>query len=109
MPEWLKSGSPEVVCKLDGSSREVTWEGRYINVGAGNSGESLEIAFPMTTRTVTERLGCTDYTLEIKGSTVVSVDPPGQKGAIYQRAHYRSDQESWRQVQRFVSNDEISW
>lgn len=109
VPEWIKSGSPDVICKLNGSARELAWQGRYISAGTAKSGDSLEITFPMTTRVVAERLGCVDYKLEIKGNTVISVDPPGQTGAIYQRAHYKADEEAWRKVQRFVPEDQISW
>jgi hypothetical protein len=109
VPEWIKSGSSDVICKLNGSARGLVWQGRYISAGTAKSGDSLEITFPMTTRVVAERLGCVDYKLEIKGNTVISVDPPGQTGAIYQRAHYKADEEAWRKVQRFVPEDQISW
>jgi hypothetical protein len=50
-----------------------------------------------------------NYALEIKGNTVVSIDPIGKNGAIYQRGHYKSDEETWRTVQRFVPEQTISW
>jgi hypothetical protein len=109
VPEWVKSESPQVVCKVNGSPRELAWEGRYVNVGAAKSGETIDLTFPITTRTVKETLGTVPYTLEIKGHTVVSVDPPGKYGALYKRAHYKSDQVSWRKTQRFAPEEPLNW
>lgn len=109
VPEWVKSGSPEVICKVNETPRGLSWEGRYVNVGATKSGETVDLTFPITTRTVTETLGTVAYTLEIKGNTVVSVDPPGKNAAIYERAHYKSAEAPRRKIQRFVPDAEISW
>jgi hypothetical protein len=109
VPEWVKSGSSEVVCKVNGAPRELTWERRYVNVGETKSDDKVDLAFPITTRTVTETLGTVSYRLEIKGNTVVSVNPPGKNGAIYERAYYRSTEAPWQRVQRFVPDEEISW
>ncbi len=46
VPEWVESGSPQVVCKVNGSPRELAWEGRYVNVGAAKPGETIELGFP---------------------------------------------------------------
>jgi hypothetical protein len=108
-PEWVESGSPQVVCQVNGSPRQLVWEGRYVNVGPTKSGETIDLTFPITTRTVKETLGTVRYTLEIKGNTVVSIDPPGKVGPLYERKQYRSDQVSWQKVQRFVPEEELSW
>jgi hypothetical protein len=108
-PEWVESGSPQMVCKVNGSSRELAWEGRYVNAGAAKAGETIELGFPIATRTVKETIGAARYSLEMRGNTVVSVDPPGKNGALYERKQYRSDQVSWRKAQRFVPDDQISW
>jgi hypothetical protein len=109
VPEWVESGSPQVLCKVNGSPRELAWEGRYVNVGAMKPGETIDLGFPITTRSVKETIGCVRYTLEIKGNTVVSIDPPGKNGALYKRNQYKSDQVSWRKVQRFVPEEPLSW
>ena len=109
VPEWVRSGSSEVICKVSGAPRELSWEGRYVNVGATKPGESVDLAFPIKMRTVTETIGTSRYTLEIKGNTVISVDPPGSNCALYQRAHYKSTEAPLRKVQRFVPDDEIHW
>jgi DUF1680 family protein len=109
VPQWVESGSPQVVCKVNGSLQELAWEGRYVNVGVTKSGETIDLSFPIATRTVKETIGAVPYTLEIKGNTVVSVDPPGKYGALYERAHYKRDQASWRKAQRFAPEEPLSW
>ena len=109
VPEWVESGNPQVEGKVNGSPRELAWEGRYVNFGAMKPGDSVDLAFPITTRTVQETIGAVRYTLEIKGSTVVSIDPRGNYGALYNRQQYKTDQVSWRKVQRFVPEDPPSW
>lgn len=109
VPEWIKSGSPEVVCKVKGTQRKLNWQGRYVNAGAAQSGEVIELSFPISTRTVRETIGTRNYTLEIKGNTVVSVDPPGSYAAIYQRTHYRAEEAPMRRIQRFIADAELAW
>jgi hypothetical protein len=109
VPQWVESGSPQVVCKVNGSARQLAWEGRYVNVGATKPGETVDLSFPITTRTVKETIGCVRYALEIKGNTVVSIDPPGNYGALYERKQYKSDQVPLRKVQRFAPDDQIMW
>jgi hypothetical protein len=109
MPEWIKSGGPDVTCKVGGTRRDVNWEGRYINTGGVESGGVVEVTFPIATRTVTETLGTTNYRLEIKGNTVVSIDPPGSYAAIYQRTQFRSNEAPSRRIQRFVADAELDW
>ena len=61
-------------------------------------------------RTVKEKIGPATYTLVLRGSTVVSIDPPGQHGPLYQdRGKYRKGQAEWRKVERFIPEEEIQW
>ena len=108
-PEWVESNSPQIVCKVNGVSRKLNWEGRYVNAGAGKAGDTLVVTFPIGERTVKEKLGDSVYTLVIKGNTVVSIDPPGKNGALYARANYRENQVRWRKASRFVPDEEIRW
>jgi hypothetical protein len=73
-------------------------------------GDKVSLAFPIAERTVKERIGPETYTLVVKGSTVVSIDPAGKNGPIYQgREKYRTSEVAWRQVKRFVPENEIVW
>ncbi len=109
VPEWVESGATTVAGKVNAKSRQLQWEGRYVSLGPGKAGDTVDLTFPIATRTVTETLGAVRYTMEIRGNTVISVDPSGKNGALYQRAHYKAPGAPWRTAQRFVPNPEISW
>ncbi len=109
VPEWISGGSGEVKVQANGKARAVRWQGRYVEVGPGLAGQTLTVTFPQPTRKVTAMLGGVSYKLELKGNTVISIDPPGKNGPLYQRAAYRGNQVLWRKVQRFVPEAEIVW
>ncbi|MBZ5562795.1 MAG: glycoside hydrolase family 127 protein [Acidobacteriia bacterium] len=109
VPEWIKSGSPEVRCEVNGAPRTIAWEGRYVSAGRGVPGDRLTLTFPIEERTVKETIGAVPYTLIIKGNTVVSIDPPGHYGALYERAEYRADRAPMVKVRRFVPDEQIVW
>jgi hypothetical protein len=68
------------------------------------------LTFPIAKRTVKERIGPENYTLVLKGSTVVSIDPLGKNGPLYaDRERYSSDEVQWRKLNRFVSDESVSW
>jgi hypothetical protein len=109
-PEWVEAQSPQVVCKVNGAPRSVHWEGRHVNIGAAMAGDALSVTFPIAEQTVKERIGPATYTLVVKGNTVVSIYPPGEIGPLYQdRQKYRKQEVQWRQVKRFVPEEEILW
>ena len=64
--------------------------------------------FPIGERTVQETIGGVSYKLEIRGNTVLSIDPPGRTGPLYERTYYRQPVK-WRKVDRFVPEREIAW
>ena len=47
--------------------------------GGGESGDTVKLTFPIAERTIKEKIGDRSYTLVVKGTTVVSIDPPGGK------------------------------
>ena len=108
MPEWVAAKSPQVVCEVNGLPRPITWQGRYIDVGQALPGERISIRFPISERTVRETIGAVSYKLEIRGNTVVSIDPRGQNGPLYERAYFRGPVQ-WREVDRFVPQHTIAW
>ena len=121
VPQWIKSGSDEVTCEVNGEPRRLTWDGRYVGAGEATPGDTVAVKFPISERTVgrrdridlrqsgTERIGGELYTLVIKGNTVVFIDPPGVNCPLYQRDHYRNDYVGWRKIERFVSSVRIDW
>lgn len=109
-PEWVKTGDPALTCNVNGKSRRANWEGRYINLGAVKPGDKIDLKFPISERTVKERIGNQDYTLVIKGNTVISIDPPGKNGPLYQdRRKYQGSDVAWKTVDRFVPDLDIRW
>lgn len=109
-PEWVKSGSDEIGCNVNGTKKPVRWQGRYLALGAAEPGQTLIVTFPISKRTVTERIGPEKYTLVLKGNTVISIDPPGKNGPLYaDREHYSNDQAQWTKLNRFVSDEPITF
>lgn len=109
VPEWVPGNSPAVSARSKSGIRQVTWEGRYVNLGAASPGEVLTVTFPIFIRRTTETIGNVRYTLEIKGNTVVSIDPPGKNGPLYQRSYYLASAAPIRKVERFVPEGPIRW
>ena len=101
-PEWIPSGEKGIVALLNGEQTDFSWKERYLDLGRVEQGKTVQIQFPIHERTVRERIGLDDYTLIVKGNTVVFIDPPGRNCPLFQREHYREDQVRWRKVVRFV-------
>ena len=101
MPEWIAGGSQQVSCTVNGRPRSLRWQGRYVEVGHAKPGDTITVKFPISERTVQETIGGISYKLEIRGNTVLSIDPPGRNGPLYERAYYRQPVK-WRKVDRFV-------
>jgi hypothetical protein len=108
-PEWVPNGSPEMAATRDGQPQKLSWVGRYLDAGPAKPGSTLVFTFPITTRTVKETIATAVYTLEIKGNTVVSMDPAGQNGPLYQRQYLRAGRAPARKVNRFVAESPIVW
>jgi hypothetical protein len=109
LPEWVPPGSPDVMCKFGKRSRAIRWSGRYVNVGAAKPGDKIRLSFPIVERTVQERMGGGDYTLSLKGNTVVAIDPPGKVCPLYERARYRQRQARMVELERFVATHALDF
>ena len=109
VPEWIETKSNEMVVTVDGKPRFFTWHGRYINFGSVKSGSTVQVKFPISERTVKETIGAVEYTLVVKGNTVVFIHPPGTNCPLYQRDHYRKNRVCWHKVERFVSNADLDY
>lgn len=107
--EWIKTGSDEIKVTVDGKSRKFKWQARYIDIGKAKQGNKIEIKFPISERKVKERIGTVDYTLVVKGNTVVFIHPSGKNGPLYQRDHLRDNNTRWKQMDRFVPAKQIDY
>jgi len=109
-PEWVRAQDPQLMCTVNGAPRSVRWNGRYVGIGTTKRGDVISVTFPIQERTVKERIGPATYTLVIKGNTVLSIDPPGRNGPLYQdREKYRNGEMPWYSVSRFAPEEEILW
>jgi DUF1680 family protein len=109
VPEWVEASGNSVVCRVNGKDARFDWSGRYIKVGALAPRDRVTMTFPISERTIKVTTLGVEYALVLRGSTVVSIDPPGKYCPYYQRANYREEMVKLRQVRRFVSDQEIAW
>jgi hypothetical protein len=107
IPEWVKPG--EAKCEVDGRSRQLSYGGRYADVGHVEKGKTAVLTFPISERTERRRIEGFDYTFVIRGNTGVHVDPAGKYLPLYQPAYFRSGRPMHRKVSRFVSRQDVSW
>ena len=109
IPEWIESNSPDVTCLVNNHPKEVTWNGRFVEIASINQGDTVILDFPIEEKTVTEMIGSVLYTLVIKGNEVVFIDPPGKIHPLYQRAHYRENNTRWKKVKRFAPDNHLNY
>ena len=76
IPDWTEA--EKTVCKVNEQARELKWDGRYAGVGDVKPGDLVALTFPIQERTVKEKMWGTDYTMIIKGNSVVFITPPGK-------------------------------
>ena len=108
-PQWVASGSAELVCRVNGSARSTDWQGRTVEVGAVGAGDRVELTFPIAEHTEEGLAGGVAYLIDVKGSTVVHMSPPGRQGPLYLRDHYRENETRWVKRQRFVPSTPPNW
>lgn len=86
-----------------------TSSGRYAKLGSMKPSQEVVMTFPISERTQDIVVDKKPYRVIIKGNTVVSIDPPGKVGPLYQRAHYRENHARWDKVQMFAPDKELLW
>ena len=105
--EWVSPSQSRI--QVNGSDRRVDWLGRYAVVADLVPGDVVRMTFPISERTDTVWIEKRTYTLVRKGNDVVAIDPPGRHCPLYQREHYRQNTTSWREAERFVSDEHVHW
>ena len=81
-----------------------------MNIGSAEPGKKITLTFPILERTVKEKFGAGNYTLVMRGNTVVQIDPAGVNWPLnHGREKYRTTQVAWKNAQRFVSDETIEW
>ena len=84
-PEWVESSSSGMSCQVNGVPRNISWRDRYVHIGKALTGDTVELVFPISERTVEETVGGVPYTLVIRGNNVISISPPGKNYPFYNR------------------------
>jgi hypothetical protein len=107
VPEWALLS--DVRCRVNGTEREVGWDGRYAQVGQVGSGDVVAVTFPLVERIDQVDVQKARYTLVRRGNEIVAIDPPGRYAPLYQRQHYRAGRVRWREIEHFVSDETIEW
>lgn len=75
IPGWCQPGDMTVM--VSGKIRDVINFGRYIRIDPLNPGDTVEITFPMAEQVVTRVIGDLPFTLRLRGSNVIGIDPKG--------------------------------
>lgn len=109
IPEWVNNNSPDVKCIINGQDGTFSWEGRYIDLGKGRVGDTIDVVFPINVKRIKEEIAGKDYTLTIKGNTVIAIDTPGEYCPLYQNGDYQENQMQWRPVTRFVADQRLNY
>jgi hypothetical protein len=110
IPEWVKP--EEARCQALGKERTLSCGGRYAQVGALKPKDVVTLTFPNLARKESVWIEKHQYTLYLKGNTVVDIDPPGRTCPLYQRAYYHDNATRWREIERFCARGEgnlIGW
>ena len=99
IPEWVSPAQCEV--RVAGQARKPQWEGRYAVVSAAK-GETVRLDCPISECMETCSMLRRDWTLTIRGNTVVGIDPPGQYGRIHHHPEYRADEPAMVERERYT-------
>ena len=92
---------------MNGAERALSLEGRYAGVGAVKPDDGATLMFPISERVDTVYIEKKRDTLIRKGNEVVAIDSPGQCCPFFQRDHHRVNSTRWREIERFVSKEQI--
>ena len=107
LPDWV---SPkEMRCRVADTDRSLSFDGRYAKTGQTKPGDTVRLTFPIKERDDVLWVEKRRYQILRKGNDVVSIDPPGVHGPLYQRAHYRQPKVHWRKVKRFIADQTLHW
>ena len=122
IPRWADRSA--VRCKANGGERPNIWLNNYLLIRDLSPNDVITIEFPIveTVERYTEKVYETEYTLRMKGNTVVDISPRGDRPnriadgmddggtfpvntgyPIYQRDHYKANKAPMKTVERYVA------
>jgi hypothetical protein len=83
VPVWCKPEEMQV--SVSGETRPAASQGRYLRVEQLKPGDRVSITFPMVERSETRVIGDLPFTLKMRGSNVVDIDPKGTAIPLYSK------------------------
>lgn len=122
IPRWVNRA--KVRCRVGGEERPNVWLNNYLLPRDLSPVDTVTIEFPMveTVERYTEKVYETEFTLQMKGNTVVDISPrrdrpyriadvmddggrfPVNTGyPIYRRDHYKASRAPMKTVERYVA------
>ena len=107
LPEWAEPGAAR--CSINGRRQKFDFDGRYARIGRVSAGDVAVFEFPIHEDLHRVAIERNEYTIVRRGNDVVSIDPPGRNGPLYQRGHYRGGETLWRKATRCVPDEELEW
>jgi hypothetical protein len=116
IPEWTNWNN--VMCRVNGVTRNYDWSGGYINVGAAGTGDEIVVEFPMKQRKLSSNFpevfhqvffaGGEEYKVTLRGNTVIEMTPD-MGYPISRHARYSGKTTPLKKVERFVSQERFIW
>ena len=103
MPEWVDLTQVQV--RVADKKKDHRIDGRYIVAADLQIGDELILEFPVPERTIHRVIGRRPYKLNLRGSSVVEIDPPGIVYPLYQT----QPQGKLIRKTRFVPATKVTW
>ena len=96
-----------------GKTRKLSWVGSYLVVDRVKGKSVIELNFPVAEQTIKRTAFGTQYTIHMRGNTVVDVSPRDTSPATYKmylRNHLKTGRKApMKEVTRFVSSTIPKW
>jgi len=108
-PSWVAPATQGISVSVDGIFRIPVWKDRFLSLGGVAAGQTVRVDFPISNRSEIATMGTKRYTLDLRGDTVVRIDPPGGTGALYQREYFTAGQPRMKEVTRYVSDEALDY
>jgi len=99
----------QVACRVGVETRRISWNGRCLDAGSVNPGQTAILEFPIQERRVKLESFGHKYEAVFRGNDCVELTPGGEYYTLFQRDHYRLDQPRYAKVRRFACENTIQY
>lgn len=105
VPKWVQREKVNVA----GAGKEWMWVGTYIRISNLKPNDQVTVSYPMVEQEEVVRVLHDEYKVRWRGNTVVSIEPPGKIGPLYQRAHLKKEKAPLTKYAYHAASKEINW